>query len=249
MTRFLFSLLLLAAGILASLALNRWSRRRRGRLWIEIDEANERRDWAAEERLIRRGLGEKRPPEEIVWLEMRLGSNLLDQDRFADALAVLDGIEGQLLGPYWMAHWLISRAYALAELERPAAALADLDQAEVLLLGQDDPRACYLRACLWGNRAVAHLAAGRLDQAESWARRAYDIAVELHEARPAHGPEIGDLPGWFAEHWWWRAEICRRADRPDEARQHLIRAAAYPDSKWGARAAAALAATKRAPVD
>jgi tetratricopeptide (TPR) repeat protein len=238
--RTLFLLLLFIAGVAASAWLRRRGHARRMRLWVAINDATSRRDWSTAERLMRQGLTEKRPPEEIVWLHIHLGTILLEQDRFADALAALDEIEGQLLGPYWMASWLTSRAYALAELDRANAALADLDQAETLLIGQDDARTRYLRACVWGNRAVAHLVAGRLDQAESWTTRAYDVAVELDQ-EPARPGEIGDLPTWIAEHWWWRSEIARRSGRHDEARRHLTRAAAYPSTKWGARAIAALA--------
>jgi tetratricopeptide (TPR) repeat protein len=175
---------------------------------------------------------------------MVLGHKLIDEERYAEALDVLDTLEGRILPPYWMASWLIARAFALAQLERSTAALSELDQAEALLLSDDEPRIRFLRACAWGNRSVAHMMAGRLEQAEMWARRAYEVAAELEEDRPPHGREVGDLPGWFAEHWWWRAEIARLADRRADARSHLARAAAYPDTRWGARAIAALTVAK-----
>src|SRR5688572_13244389 len=177
--RILSALLLFLAGLAASRWLTRFLRRRRLRIWLEIDEACARRDWSAAEKLLRQGLSQKRPPEEIVDLNIRLGGILLEQDRFTEALERLDDIEGQLLGPYWMASWLTMRGYALAELDRAIAALGELDQAETLLLGQEDSRAQFLRACIWGNRGLAHLRAGRLEQAENWTTRAYQVAVEL----------------------------------------------------------------------
>lgn len=155
---------------------------------------------------------------------------LLDAERVDEAIATLDAIDTRRLAPEALAQWLNLKANALAltgRVDETCDLLDDLDS----LADEDD---AVMQLCAVGNRAIALLHAGRLDEAEPLLD---DTARRAEALCDADAPLGGAM---LAETWWWRAELARR--RGDELRRRdcLHQAAARAGTPFSERARRAL---------
>jgi tetratricopeptide (TPR) repeat protein len=227
------SVLLVAAGTLLlaqALAAHRL-RRELG----QVEALYERRDYDGLAAHFRRVLERRLPARTKQAVRIFLANALISARRLDEAVDELDRVSLKDLGtPGEVAMWLNNRAYALALLGRPEEALEHLDDARDLLLDPDgENNDGELRACLTGNRGIALLGAGRLEEAEATFRRARDEAL----ARPG-----GATEEFEAEYEFWLSELARLRGQGEAQRAHLERAAGHARAEYGLRAREALRA-------
>ena len=146
---------------------------------------------------------------------------LVNAERVAEALEVLDGIDTRKLEPPLLTHWLGLRGYALALAARGEEAIDCLD--DLAAIADPDDRLSQL--FLNGSRAIVAITEGRFDEAEALldsTERACDDGANRSEV------------------WWWRAELAAKRGDEERRRQCLGEASRQGEAYWAERARRAL---------
>jgi tetratricopeptide (TPR) repeat protein len=186
-------------------------------------------------------------------LRMYTAVALAGAEKHDHALAELDRIDVKLLGHDLLCLWLNSRAYNLAHLGRAEEALDAIGDAEEMR-ADDVTSPLFPHSAITGTRGIALFAAGQLEQAEACLRQAVAMD-EGPEGETSVGAGADDvhrtqmIDRLQAERYWWLGRVATSRGDAAGARASLTRAAGYPRTLYGARAARELAGTgPNAPV-
>lgn len=227
------------------------SRRKSGKSQLllpgQIDEefraAQARNDHAALVRYHRLALERTLPPRDEQLVRINLAYSLTALGDYEQSLAELDRVVLKELVPEQVVLWLNNRSYTLMKLERYDEALEHLQDAQELLGGhQDTAPDRILAACINGTRGMVFYNMGDMEKAE----KALQLALRLEAEGNATGfdtlQQEGD-PSRTAERWYWLSEIARSRGQDAETIERLKRAARYPTTEYGFKAAKILRTT------
>lgn len=214
-----------------------------GQIDEEFRSAQARNDHAALIRYHRLALERALPPRDEQLVRINLAYSLTALGEYEQSLAELDRVVLKELAPEQVVLWLNNRSYTLMKLERFEEALEHLQDAQELLGGhQDNAPDRILAACINGTRGMVFYNMGDLDKAE----KALQLALRLEAEGSTVGfdalQQEGD-PSRTAERWYWLSEIARSRGQDAETIERLKRAARYPTTEYGFKAAKILRTT------
>jgi tetratricopeptide (TPR) repeat protein len=189
----------------------RWRRHRAIARWAAAwSAAFAASDWPLVEEMVRQALGWTRTPAERAQLQLVLANALGRMGRVEEAAAALDPSLAAHLPPRDMATWLNNHGYHLAQVGRCEEALDSLEQAEVILEGDDDLASRLVYTCVSGNRGLAALRCGELDRAEALIEQGRRDTGAIVATLPAGDPWIEQARVWDEERRSWLADIARQ---------------------------------------
>lgn len=206
----------------------------------EVDEefraAHLRNDHVALVQYYRLVLQRKLLEKDEQLVRMNLAYSLTALGDYEQALLQLDRIHLRVLSSEQVALWLNNRAYTLFKLGRLDEALDHLQDAQELMVGNDDlSQDAALAACINSTRGMVFFQKGDLDRAE----KALEFALRLEKDQVATQFDLVGKEGdaeRTAERLFWLSEISRvRGDETDRL-SRLQQAARYPLTEYGQKA-------------